>query len=70
MGLKPFKIKAGCGIYLWTKKKGRSNEQHRFFVCGFFFFFPFAAQVVSSGGDDLFEMHVFRGQERAVCCLI
>lgn len=55
MGLNPFKIKAECCIYLWTKNKERNNEQHGFFL----HLSPYAAEVVSSGEDGLFEMHVF-----------
>ena len=54
MGLNPFKIKAGCCIYLWTKKEETNNEQHRLF-----FLFPSAIEVVFSGEEDLFKMHGF-----------
>lgn len=41
-------------IYLWAKKEERHNEQHRLF-----FSFPSAAEVVSSGEDELSEKHPF-----------
>lgn len=41
-------------MYLWAKKEEKHNEQHRLF-----FSFPSAADVVSSGKDELSEMHAF-----------